>query len=223
MNSRVRSSLPASDLCALAARQLNHHFPDGEDVRPPDLSHAVRGALSRVEHCFPNVANRYFSDGSQACFDHLHGDQYAMWLYFLAREIHLAGGPPSVCKKLFLLNKSLHGCDIFFEVELPSVFLLVHPLGTVLGRARYGERLVVYQRCGVGSNRGAYPEIGSGVTMHPGSAVLGDARIGDGSTIAAESLVLDRDVPAGSLYVGTPRDCVVTARAPDHAIWRKPA
>ena len=37
--------------------------------------------------------------------------------------------------KLFLLNKALHGCDIYYEVALPSVFLLVHPLGTVLGRA----------------------------------------------------------------------------------------
>jgi serine O-acetyltransferase len=199
---------------------MNHFFPDGEEVQAADLSPAARGALARVEHCFPNLANRYFFDGSQACFDHLHGDQYAMWLYFLARELHLAGGPPSACKKLFLLNKSLHGCDIFFEVELPSVFLLVHPLGTVLGRARYGERLVVYQRCSVGSNRGAYPEIGSGVTMHPGSAVLGRARIGDGSTIAAESLVLDREVPAASLYIGSPRDCTIVPRAPDRAIWR---
>jgi len=189
-------------------------------VQPSDLSPAVRGALARVEHCFPNIANRYFFDGAEACFDHLHGDQYAMWLYFLSRELYLSGGSASACKKLFLLNKALHGCDIFYEVELPAVFLLVHPLGTVLGRAQYGDRLVVYQRCGVGSNHGAYPEIGSGVTMHPGSAVLGRARIGDGSTIAAESLVLDREVPAGSLYIGSPRDCTVFPRAPDHAIWR---
>jgi serine O-acetyltransferase len=73
----------------------------------------------------------------------------------------------------------------------------------------------------VGSNHGSYPEIGAGVTMHPGSAVLGRSLIGDGCTIAAESLVLDRELPAGSLYIGSPRDCSVTPRPPDHAIWRR--
>jgi len=218
---RVRSSLAPDGLCSLAARQANALFPDGDEVCPADLTAAVGGALVRVEHCFHQVANRYFFDGTTACFDHLHGDQYAMWLYFLARELHLAGGSASACKKLFLLNKALHGCDIFYEVELPTVFLLVHPLGTVLGRGRYGERLVVYQRCGVGSNHGSYPDIGAGVTMHPGSAVLGRSLIGDGCTIAAESLVLDRELPAGSLYIGSPRDCSVTPRPPDHAIWRR--
>jgi len=216
----VRCSLEISALTATVARQLNFHFPDGDDVRPADLSSAVDGALARVEHCFAQVANRYFFDGTQACFDHLHGDQYAMWLYFLARDLHLAGGPTHICNKLFLLNKALHGCDIFYEVELPPVFLLVHPLGTVLGRARYGDRLVVYQRCGVGSNHGAYPEIGAGVTFHPGSAVLGCSKVGDGCTIAAESLVLDREIPSRSLYIGSPRDCRVIPRTPDHAIWR---
>jgi serine O-acetyltransferase len=217
---RVRTSLPLDGLCALAAAQVNSLFPDGEAAHPADLVAAAQASVLRVEECFTEVDNRYFFDGTSAVFDHLHGDQYAMWLCFLARELHLRDGAPHLRKKLFLLNKALHGCDIYFEVELPRVFLLVHPLGTVLGRARYGERLVAYQRCGIGSNHGHYPEIGSGVTMHPGSAVLGRSRVGDGCTIAAESLVIDRDLPAGSLYIGNPRDCVVSPRAPDHRIWR---
>ncbi len=221
MSTRVRSSLTSDELCALAVRQANTLIPDGDDLQLDDLLVAARGAIVRIEHCFPHINNRYFFDGSTACFDHLHGDQYAMWLYFLARELHLTGGAVSACKKLFILNKALHGCDIFYEVELPSVFLLVHPIGTVLGRGRYGERFVVYQRCGVGSNHNVYPEIGAGVTMHPGSSVLGRSHIGDGCTIATESLVLDREVPAGSLYIGSPRDCSVTPRAPERLIWRK--
>lgn len=221
MSTRVRSSLTSDELCALAARQANNLIPDGDELHPADLLVAARGAILRIEHCFPHINNRYFFDGSTACFDHLHGDQYAMWLYFFARELHLTGGAGCACKKLFILNKALHGCDIFYEVELPSVFLLVHPIGTVLGRGRYGERFVVYQRCGVGSNHNVYPEIGAGVTMHPGSSVLGRSHIGDGCTIATESLVLDREVPAGSLYIGSPRDCSVTPRTPERLIWRK--
>jgi serine O-acetyltransferase len=219
---RLRCSLRIDGLCRLAAHQANALFPDGDPMSPADLVAAARTALARVEHCFSHVANRYFFDGNGPCFDHLHGDQYAMWLYVLARELHLAGGPDPACRKLFLLNKAMHGCDIFYEVELPTVFLLVHPLGTVLGRGSYGERFIAYQRCGVGSNHGTYPVIGSGVTMHPGSSILGRSRIGDGCTIAADALVLDRDLSDNSLYIGSPRDCVVSSRAPDHRPWRTP-
>ena len=92
-----------------------------------------------------------------------------------------------ICEKIFLLNKKLHSCDIFYEVKLPSVFLLVHPLGTVLGRGNYSDFFVAYQRCGIGSNHHIYPTLGKYVTMRPGSAILGNSKIGDNCQIAAES------------------------------------
>jgi serine O-acetyltransferase len=170
---KVRSSLGAEGLAAYAAAQVNAMFPDPDPVSADDLAPAVAAALPRLEHCFSHVANKYFFDGERAVFSHLHGDQYAMWLYLLANELHRQGGPASTCSKLFLLNKALHGVDAFYEVELPSVFLLVHPLGTVLGRGNYSDFFVAYQRCGVGSNNDVYPTFGRHVTLRPGSAVLG--------------------------------------------------
>lgn len=219
MGARVRSSLGASGLAALASRQVNAMFPDGEDVAPAMLQAAVESALPRLEHCFTRVNNKYFFDGEQAVFDHLHGDQYAMWLYLLANELFRMGGPAAVCKKLFLLNKALHACDIFYEVELPSVFLLVHPLGTVLGRARYADYLIVYQRVGVGSNHDIYPELGAHVTLRPGSSVLGRCKVGERCSVAAESLLLDRDLPDGSLYIGNPRSHSIRTQATIQPIW----
>jgi len=58
----------------------------------------------------------------------------------------------NVCEKIYCLNKCLNAIDIYFEVELPNIFLLVHPLGTVLGKAKYNDFLLVYQQCTVGSN-----------------------------------------------------------------------
>lgn len=220
MSLRVNTSLDPDALARLAARQVNLMFPDGADVLPGDLVTAVTGALPRLEHCFTRIDNRYFFDGTQAVFDHLHGDQYAMWLYLLGNALFKAGGPPSVCKKLFLLNKALHGCDVFYEVELPSVFLLVHPLGTVLGRGHYSDYLIAYQRVGIGSNHGVYPRLGTYLTLHPGSAVLGNCSVGDHCSIATESLLLDRDLPAGSLYIGSPRDHNVRFQSQMHPIWR---
>jgi len=216
----VDSSLPTDALAALAARQLDSLFPDGQAVAPADLAVAVPGAMERLEHCFSHIGNKYFFNGRQAVFDHLHGDQYAMWLYLLANELHLRGGPASACKKLFLLNKALHGCDIFYEVTLPSVFLLVHPLGTVLGRGHYADFLIAYQRVGVGSNHDVYPTLGRHLTLHPGSAVLGRSTVGDHCSIAAESLLLDRDLPPNSVYIGNPRDHLIKQQMHSPCIWR---
>lgn len=217
---RVRCSLTPAALAQLAARQCAQFFPDGEGPQAEDLLASVPAALQRLEHCFSHVANRYFFDGEQAVFSHLHGDQYAMWIYLLSRQLFEDGAPTPWCSKLFLLNKALHGCDVFYEVELPSIFLLVHPLGTVLGRGRYADFFIAYQRCGIGSNHDVYPQLGRHVSLRPGSAVLGKAQVGDHVTVAAESLVLDRDLPSNTLYIGNPRDFIIKPRLNTESIWR---
>lgn len=223
MGLRLRASLSASGLARLAAGQANAFFPDGDPLDAGALEQAVPRALERLEHCFSAVDNKYFFDGEAAVFSHLHGDQYAMWLYLLSNELFRQGAPASVCAKLFLLNKALHGCDIYYEVELPSIFLLVHPLATVLGRGSYSDYFVSYQRCGVGSNHDAYPAFGKHVTLRPGSAVLGACRIGEYCQIAAESLVIDRDLPDHSLYIGNPKTAVVKRQDGAYPLWRAPA
>ncbi len=220
MTDRLRSTLDLEGLCRLAARQTDHLFCDGDPLPAAELQASARVAMQRLAHCFSQVNNSYFFDGEQVVFDHLHGDQYAMWLYLLANQLHRDQAPAAWCKKLFLLNKALHGCDIFYEVVLPSVFLLVHPLGTVLGRGRYSDHLIAYQRVGIGSNHDIYPTLGAHLTLRPGSAVLGNSTVGDHCSIAAESLLLDRDLPAGSLYIGNPRDHVVRPQTKVQSIWR---
>ena len=220
MTGPVRASLSAAGLARLAAAQANAMFPDEDPIAAADLEPAVAVALERLEHCFGQVNNKYFFDGEAAVFNHLHGDQYAMWLYFLSNELFRQGAPAAACSKLFLLNKALHGCDIFYEVELPSIFLLVHPLATVLGRGTYSDYFVSYQRCGIGSNRDVYPSLGRHVTLRPGSAVLGNCRVGDHCQIAAESLLLDRDLADHSLYIGNPKTAVVRRNDGVYPLWR---
>ncbi|RZJ36799.1 MAG: serine acetyltransferase [Brevundimonas sp.] len=220
MTLRVRSSLDARGLAAYAASQLNAMFPDPDVVEADDLMSAVTVALTRLEHCFSHVDNKYFFDGETAVFSHLHGDQYAMWLYLVSNELFRQGGPAATCSKLFLLNKSLHGIDAFYEVSLPSVFLLVHPLATVLGRGTYSDFFVAYQRCGVGSNNDVYPTFGQHVTLRPGSAVLGACTIGDHCQIATESLVLDRDLPDHTLYIGGPKTATLKRQDKPYPLWR---
>ena len=220
MTPRIKSSLPPDRLAQLAAGQCNNLFPDGCTVEAEALTSTITGALARIEECFSHIDNKYFFDGHDVVFSHLHGDQYAMWLYFLSNELFRQDGDPIICSKLFLLNKALHGCDIFYEVALPDIFLLVHPLGTVLGRGRYADYFVAYQRCGVGSNHDIYPTFGEHVTLRPGAAVLGKSNIGAQCQIATDSLVLDRDLPDGTLYIGNPKTAFTRPNAGPYPLWR---
>lgn len=218
--SDIRTSLTPTQLAGYATAQLNNQFPDPDPVNADDLRDAVPQALARLAHCFAQIDNKYFFDGTQSVFSHLHGDQYAMWLYFLSNELFRQGGDAAVCSKLFLLNKALHGCDIYYEVALPEIFLLVHPLGTVLGRGDYQDYFVSYQRCGIGSNRDIYPRLGKHVTLRPGAAVLGKSVVGDNCQIAAETLVLDTDISAGTLVMGRPGQLRMKPNTAPYPLWR---
>lgn len=217
---KVRASLSEAEMAAYVTRQINSIFPDGHHLTVDDVRSVLPEALARLEHCFSYVQNKYFFDGETAIFNHLHGDQYAMWLYILSNELYRQGADASLCSKLFLLNKSLHACDIFYEVSLPSVFLLVHPLGTVLGRANYSDFFVAYQRCGVGSNHDIFPTFGEYVTLRPGSSVLGNSTVGKNCQIAAEALVIDRDIDDDTIVMGRPGRVRKKPNYARYPLWR---
>jgi serine O-acetyltransferase len=196
----MRLSLEPDRLSAYVQNQLNNIFPDGNGVGV--IADHVRPALDRLKVCIGHVRAKYFRDNGVSTFNHLNGDQYAMFLYLLANTIYRAEGHSPVCEKLFNLNKTLHGLDCFYSIELPRIFLFCHPVGSVLGRAKYGDFLLVYQNCTVGANHDTYPEIGRVVALYKGASVIGRSRIGDFCKIAADSSVLDEDVPDHSIYIG---------------------
>jgi serine O-acetyltransferase len=109
-----------------------------------------------------------------------------------------------------VLNKALHSVDIFFEYMLPEVFVLQHPVGTVLGRAEYGNYLFVYQQCLVGVGiEGEIPVLGDGVVLFGGSSVIGESRVGSNVWVSAGTLILDGEVPDNSLVSGRSPDLAV--------------
>ncbi|MBL8490010.1 MAG: hypothetical protein JNM82_04450 [Rhodocyclaceae bacterium] len=194
------SVLPRDALAAYLGRQLSHFFPDRE-MAPGELQPAVDDALARLARCFAGIADKYLPAGGEPRFDHRHTDHYAMFLYLVANSAHRLGAG-EVAAKAYALNKALHALDAFYEVELPEVFLFQHPVGTVLGRARYGNYLMVYQRCTVGAKNREYPELGEGVVLYAGSSVIGRCRLGDNVWLSTGSLVLGQDVPGDSVVFG---------------------
>lgn len=104
----------------------------------------------------------------------------------------------------------MNGVEWYWNIEFSKHFICAHPIGTVLGKADYGDHLCVYQGVTVGANfRGEeciWPSIGNYVTLYANATVIGDARIGNNVIIAANAFVLNEIVPD---------NCVVFGSSPD--------
>lgn len=173
------------------------------ELEEEQISASLPRSLSRLEACLAGNSGKYYGVvQGEVHFDVLNTDHFCTFLYFLANEMHLRNPASQAQTKLSYLNKILHGIDLFHFIELPSVFKLGHPVGTVLGRASYGENLSITQGVTVGNNCGKYPVIGDHVTIHPGAMILGNCNIGPRVRIGAGSFVLDTDIPSDSLVVG---------------------
>lgn len=143
---------------------------------------------------------RIFSDYE---LDPHHIMQYPIYLYKLSRSLYLKPSDRDDYKlkqRIHALNKYLHGCSIFYKVNLPKVFFLNYASGCVLGQAQYSERLIAYQQVTVGTvQQGVYPTIGKNCILMPNSVVSGAAKIGDNCIISAGVRVLGATVPDNSI------------------------
>lgn len=216
----MKISIPTNQLTDYICKQINVFFPSGPEVKRNDLQTLTDSAISRLEFCFSHIRINYFNDGKQPIFNHLNGDQYSMFLYWMSFLANTELERTDIASKVYLLNKSLHGIDAYYEVELPSIFLFVHPLGTVLGRASYQDYLLVYQRCGIGTNKGSYPNLGKHLTLHPGSSILGSSNIGNNCAIASDSILIDRNLDDNQTYIGNPRSFVTSNKFIKNEVWK---
>lgn len=216
-------SLSQAELADYVMAQIATFFPD-KRLYKDEFGKHLDEILHRIELCFSKVNSKYFFDGTNVRFDYLNADQYAMFLYYASNTLFRNHSDLNLATKIFQLNRYLHGIDVYYEVELPKIFLFVHPLGTVLGRAKYSDYLLVYQDCNIGGSPDSkgylhYPECGTHLTMHPGSRILGNCKIADNCTMSAGSLLLNMSLESNNLYIGNPRDYTIKPRNSFHYAW----
>ncbi|WP_394848574.1 hypothetical protein LZC95_14080 [Pendulispora brunnea] len=205
----MKLSLEREVLAQYVARQISTTFPDGT-VTAEALHRYHERALERLEHCFLHTRVKYFHAGGEPSFNHLNTDQYAMYLYFLSNSIHRMEGDPALASKVYGLNKALHALDVYYEVALPDIFAWQHPVGTVLGRAKYADYFFVYQRCTVGGNlSGVYPTFDEGVILYGDTAVVGKTHIGRNTWISLGTKILDQDIEGNAIVFGRSPDIVI--------------
>ena len=185
--------------------QIANIFVDDVDVRP-----YIDVAVKRSISCFDMNKNKYYKKDNINIF---HSGQYSQLLYYLSNTIYRTSKDTLLATKIYYLNKVLHSVDWYFEIELPNYWGVEHPLGSILGRATYGDGFFFFQGCTVGGNKGVYPKIGNNVIMYSNSKILGDSKIGDNVLIGADTKIKDQNVPS---------NCIVFGNSPNLIIKKKP-
>ena len=198
----VTPSLAAVDLPGYLSRQLSAFFPHEEKHDAEIISSAVERALPRLAHCFSHINHAAYKQDGVPALDVFHSDQYATFLWFVSNEVFRKEGSHSVARRLFCLNKALHSLNCLYDVELPPVFLFIHIVGSVIGKATYGNYLMAVQGCTIGALRGEYPVIGEGFIMSPGCSVIGRCQIGNGVMLGPSTTLLETDIPDSTLACG---------------------
>jgi serine O-acetyltransferase len=185
------------------------------DVQSLILKKHFNKVMARCEYCFKKTPNKYYIQAGEAFFNPYMSTQYTIFLYYFANTIYKSESEHSeLCDKLYYLNKSLNAVDIFYAVDLPDFFMCEHPVGSVMGRASYGDGFLFYQNCSVGgfhSGGGGiiYPHIGKNVKMFANSMIIGNCEIGDNVNIGAGAVVKNQNIPENSNVFGESPNLVI--------------
>lgn len=204
----MQLSLSQDELLQYTRSQLNTFFPDKYDFIGDDVDRAFNLALDRSEECFGAICHPgYHNADGDVQFSHLHADQYAAYLYFLANSLWKDSNNTVLCSKLLQLNRVLNSLFISYKCDMPDHFMLGHPLGTILGNADYGDYMVVFQGVTVNTETddegNAAPKFGKGVFLGAGAKVIGNKPIGDRVSIGVDAFVFDQEIPSDSVVIHT--------------------
>jgi serine O-acetyltransferase len=198
-------------------KQVNSLFIMTED-QYERLERYFDKVLERCEYCFKHTNNKYYLRDGQVFFNPYVSTQYTIFLYYFANTIYRYEPEQNeLCDKLYYLNKSLNAIDIFYAVDLPDFFMCEHPIGSVMGRAIYGNGFLFYQNCAVGSfhlkdGSIVYPRIGENVKMFTNSMILGNCEIGNNVNIGAGAVVKNQNIPSNSNVFGESPNLIIKIR-----------
>lgn len=181
-------------------RQLSNLFP-GECSTEEDIK-TMQLVSEEVDFRFEFLASRakvLMRIGKQP--DPWHVMKHPIYLYLLSRVLFERGINDAyrIKDRLYCLNKTLHGCSLFYRVNLPKIFFLNYATQIVLGDCIYGENLVVYQGVTVGAYRDKAPTLGKNVVLMPNAIVSGSTCLGDNVVVSAGVAVINKSVPNNTI------------------------
>lgn len=194
-------SIPQEEIVKLLCHQINNLFIISSEECELVLKNFEK-AIAKLDYCFSRTDNKYYHLEGTTYFNPYQSAQYTIFLYFMSRIIYEETANSILADKIYYLNKALNGCDLFYQVKLPDYFKLDHPVGSVMGRAKYSEGFSFGQCCTVGNNRGIYPVLENNVRMCAFSSIIGNCHVGNNVIIGANSGIKDCDVPDNTIVFG---------------------
>jgi serine O-acetyltransferase len=137
-------------------------------------------------------ANNFLSHTPLNCLD---VRSYPLFLALLARHASLASCPFRLADRIYYLNRSLHGINVYHNVSLPQEFFFCYSLNFIMPNTIYGNRFVVYHGVSIGSATSQLPTFGSNVILMPNCIISGKSQIGSNVVVSAGVRIIDQDIP----------------------------
>lgn len=137
-----------------------------------------------------------------------HSGLHAVWHYRIAHflwKIKLK----TIARMVSTFSRFLTGVEIHPAAKIGKNFIIDHGTGVVIGETtEIGNNVLIYHQVtlgGTGNDSGhkRHPSLCDDVMIAAGAKILGNIRIGYGSKVGANSIVL-KDVPPYSTAVGMP-------------------
>ncbi|MGI5090970.1 serine O-acetyltransferase [Treponema socranskii] len=175
------------------------------------------GGYKRIVECFVKSNCKYFREEKD--LNPFNSVMYTNYMYQVSHLLY-KDGYSHIADKLYYLNKMLNAVDLFYAIELPEHWNCEHPLGSVMGRAKYGDYFFFYQGCTIGGNHTNYPVLGDHVTMYSNSKVLGKSHIGNNVLIGANAYIKDTDIPDDSIVFGQFPNLIIKPNKNADVMWK---
>lgn len=88
---------------------------------------------------------------------------------------------------------------------MPNIFILAHPVGSVIGNAKYSDGLYISQNVTINTHTDEGGKldltIGKGCFMGVGAKIIGNKPIGDRVSIGVDTLIYNRKIEDDSVCV----------------------
>lgn len=196
----MKLSIEKRHLMEYIIRQLDFYLPDDYIIDKNILENSIDVALKRCEVCFSHILLPGYHDNvsGEVAFSHLHMDQYATFIYFLGNTIWENYQQKHLCDKLLNLNRILNGFFLSYKCPMPSIFILAHPVGSVIGNAIYSDGLYISQNVTINTHTDSKGkldlEIGRGCFLGAGAKIIGNKRIGDRVSIGVDTVIYNKEI-----------------------------
>lgn len=210
------SQLNSDELLYYLTKQINTFFPDGQRNDNRILKKSINNALERCEYCFKHIKNEQYYFEGNVLFSHLHADQYATFLYFTSNCLWINYSDKNTCDKLLNLQRVLHGFFLSYKCQMPDIFYLNHPIGSIIGNAIYSDGLCISQNVTINTHKDKNGcldlKVGKGVFFAPGAKVIGNGEIGNRVSIGMDVIVYDKKIDDDKVVINENGNLVVRDR-----------